>query len=48
VDERRNLRTADALCAGILVADVFTSPVARLPEADELTMTSGLIYERWR
>lgn len=35
--------SADVICAGILVADVFTHPVQRLPDPGELTTTSGLI-----
>jgi sugar/nucleoside kinase (ribokinase family) len=31
------------LCAGILVADVFASPIPRLPDPGELTTTSGLV-----
>ena len=42
-DNLRNSRTADVVCAGLLVADVFTNPVQRLPDPGELTTTSGLI-----
>lgn len=41
----RNLNdggSQDVLCAGIIVADVFASPVDRLPNPGELTTTSGL------
>jgi sugar/nucleoside kinase (ribokinase family) len=43
VEELRDLRTAEVVCAGILVADIFTNPVDRLPQPGELTMTSGLV-----
>ncbi len=36
-------RPFDVLCAGILVADVFASPVPRLPNPGELTTTADLI-----
>ena len=33
----------DVACVGILVADVFASPIPRLPSAGELTTTSGFL-----
>jgi len=33
----------DVICAGILVADTFASPIARLPEAGELTVVDGYV-----
>src|SRR5215469_13710153 len=33
----------DVICAGILVADTFASPIARLPEAGELTLVDGYV-----
>lgn len=33
----------DVVCAGILVADIFADPVARLPNPGELTTTASLV-----
>ena len=33
----------DVACVGILVADVFASPIPRLPDEGELTTTSGFV-----
>src|SRR5581483_10334281 len=33
----------DVACAGILVADVFASPIPRLPDEGELTTTSRFV-----
>jgi sugar/nucleoside kinase (ribokinase family) len=35
------VKQVDVLCAGILVADVFASPIDRLPAAGELKTTAG-------
>jgi sugar/nucleoside kinase (ribokinase family) len=44
VDDRVLEETAhDVACVGILVADLFASPIQRLPNPGELTPTSGLI-----
>jgi sugar/nucleoside kinase (ribokinase family) len=33
----------DVICAGILIADTFATPIARLPEAGELTLVDGYV-----
>lgn len=42
---RAKLKTYDVLCAGIVVADLFTTPVDRLPKSGELSAVEDIKLE---